>query len=931
MSLSNDSLKNSDSSAQPATNGAANLASKQMLLNVLTAVILLAVVCCGFSKTVFQGAPISRLYQLGQRDTLFAKYFTPIREGYDASVYQYFVPCHHFLVENLRKGIVPLWNPLVGCGEPFMADIETATFAPLRASLIWMEPIRSWNLLIVLNLVVFSIGTFFLGILTGLRRFAAIFAALLCAFCPFIIFHSELIGSSSSWIPLVIASFVWVEKTRTPFSRAMAGAACALMIVSGHPEPSFFGISTASLAFLLFRGMASPNDTAPKRIASVLSGFLDIAQIGLFAFAFSAPLLIPFAELLKSSDCYKLGLTEHRIGVPLNSILINLVHPAYDRCSPFLGILAIPLFISAAVGGFKQSHYLRGFLASMLLLVCMMSQLGPLDFIMNLPSFSWFVPKYCFPSLLVVACVLMGFGIQELTDKINSNWKLVCICIISGSLVVLASLIAIKFAPSLLECVRQDEAFDKMAVINKQWTKDIIILTVFCAITFVTQFLPRYRSALIVLAVSICTILSIAPLTKTAAPVNAGLNYDLVDPIPFLKERKERIVSMGRHTFCPSSNFVYGINNIVPVNVYHPTGFLSYLSKCGITPEGVNQFFDNDLSPEIDLSATKYVVSPYPVLSTKQAIPDPISIDEAAGARWQGEPELALEAASLVSDPTNHQATGTLRFKTSAKRAKQIGVQALLRDDKGNAIWFSDIDRILYLFAKNDPEKIDSFNFKMKVAIPKFDKKLSLALQIFDFEQSRFIPFSAGQADPEAPGVLELAEISPDGSATSNIVKVTENKNTTQSIFRLVSEAPNRVRVYENTKALEYCYLTKKPDDPNAEKTSSNVKWTRPDCNTIRAELDAPEQMYLVVAEFFEPHWNAMISHDNSQSKEKIIRANKYFQAIAVPKGKSVLTLSYEPLSYKIGLGIFALGLLTLSILAFKKRGVQNKAQEATP
>lgn len=960
MSLPNDPQEKPAPRDAVISSKAAGANSKQLILNLLTAGILVLVVCFGFSKTVFRGAPISRLYQLGQRDTLFARHYRPIREGYDASVYQYFVPCHHFLVQNLRKGIVPLWNPLVGCGEPFMADIETATFWPLRAALIWMEPIRSWNLLIVLNLVIFSLGTFLLSTMVALRRFAAMFAAIICAFCPFLIFHSELTGSSASWIPLVLASFVWAEKKGTLFSKALAGASCALMIVSGHPEPSFFGITAASLSYLLFKllktgsakfqpasegsetgGAGSQpdpkSDTSSTAITSqlkrapriLLHGLLDIALIGIFAFAFSAPLLIPFAELLKSSDCYKLGLTGHRMGVPLNSILINLIHPAYDRCSPFLGILSVPLITAAVVGSFKSNHYLRSLSISALILVCAMSQLGPLDFIMNLPSFSWFVPKYCFSALLVILCVLTGFGLQELTDKINTNWKQVCLSIIGASILVLASLVAIKFAPSLLECIRQDEAFEKMSVLNNQWTKDLIILTAFCVFIVISRFFKYYRSALMVLGIAVCTALSMAPLSKRASPVNAGLEYDLVKPIPFLQAQGERIVTMGRHTFCPSSNFVYGINNIVPVNVYHPSGFLTYLISCGITPEGVNQFFDNDLTPEIDLSATKYVVTPSPVTSSQQALPQPAPIPSEEGAKWMSDPVLQLEAASLLVEPENRQILGRLRFKTNARKAKQIGVQALARDEKGNTIWFGDTERILYLFAKNDPDKIDSFDYKLKIPLPKYKGEMTVAIQVFDWEQMRFLPFADAQI--ETPGVLQIAQVDSNGRTSSNIIKTVETRSTTGSVFKLVDEAKNHIRVYENTKALPYCYLSNELETGAvlsgtlaqqllaADRHFAPAKWSRPDSNSIRVEVDAPDSMYLIVAEFFEQHWKAEITQGQEQTTQEIVRANKYFQAVAVPKGKSVVNLKYDPTSFKIGLGIFAVGLVALVFLALKK------------
>lgn len=138
--------------------------------DLLALAFLIIGIMVAFGKTVFSGEAISRFYQLGQRDSLFAKYFSSVREAYDASVYQYFVPNHVFTTRSLSEGNLPLWNPLTGCGAPHLADVETAVLWPLRLALLMVEPLRAWNLLLVLNIVIYATGTYVLSRVIGLNR-----------------------------------------------------------------------------------------------------------------------------------------------------------------------------------------------------------------------------------------------------------------------------------------------------------------------------------------------------------------------------------------------------------------------------------------------------------------------------------------------------------------------------------------------------------------------------------------------------------------------------------------------------------------------------------------------------------------------------------------------------------------------------------------
>lgn len=961
--------------------------NKQLWLNLCTAGILVLCVICAFYKTVFSGQQISRVYQLGQRDTLFLKYFDPKREGYDASVYQYFVPSHSFTSKQLKNGIVPLWNPLVGCGAPYLADVETAVFWPARLLLMWLPDLRSWNLLLVMNIITFALGLFLLGKTLELRRFAIVYGSLICAFCPFLIFQSELIGSSASMIPLVMASFVNAHAKNTLIRKVIAGIACAVMILSGHPEPSFFGIVCSSMLYLFLALFDPPQKSkvgsAPEATQSESKSFfkgsakrfvlslMNIAIIGVVAFSFSAFMLLPFLELLKNSDCYKLGLEGHRFGVPLNSILINLIHPAYNNSSPFLGILSVPLALFAVLTGFKSSGKVKALSLCTIVSIALMSQLGPLDMLMNSSAFSWFVPKYCWPSLLIFIAMLAASGFESLIDAAKSEWRKTSISIIIISLLVLLCLGFIRVSPEILQCIRQDEAFEKMQVFGKFWTKDLICLTVFALLVAVSKFFGKMQSIVCVLAVSVCTVLSMAPIAKIASPVTAGFNYDLVEPIPFLQEHPGRVLTMGRHVFCPSSNFVYGINNLVPVNVYHPRRFQDFLVGCGITPEGVNQFFDGRLTSLVDLAAVKYIVSPQPVLSKSETAPPAEPLKNGKTVSWGLHEQLRLSGGSLAFYQQNRELLGSLSFKLAPEQASELAVQPLLLDEKNNVLWLGDTERLMYLFKKKPVGESIELTKDLLVPLPAVSGKLTLGVQIFSFKDMAYLHLNNSSTDDKQKLTIAQCQQS-NGELESPFLNISIASEAERR-FKLCQETASHVRVYENTRACPQAYLCHnssvlasdkevlnslisdarsdtvllekgdaEPLRANADTDTSinkaelrkddQVGFKRVDCNHIEISLRTKSPSFLVLTENFYPGWHAEIEQNGSRSNAKILHANYLFQAVAVPAGDSVLRFSFSPAGFSTGLVLFGLaifGLIGFSLRSFlsQRKGHSRRNQ----
>lgn len=987
-----------DASHELARDASSKSSSSKLIADFCAMALVPVILVIAFSKTVFGGLPISRFYQLGQRDSLLSRYYSAVREGYDASVYQYFVPNHVYTTKTWLSGHVPLWNPLTGCGAPQLADIETAVCWPLRLLLLGLEPVHSWNLLLVFNLMVCGTGTFVLARTLGTSRLASLLAGTVLAFCPYLVFQSELIGGCASLTPWVMASFVKCSTSTSSLWRIAAAIACAGMVISGHPEPVFFGISAACILRLC---LALTQQVEPKKkmLTRLIAGFKDISLVGVMSLGLSAFILLPFGELLLNSECYKLGLNGTDFGVPLNTVIVNLLHPAYGNCSPFLGIVVPAMMLTAFTR--MRNYLVTGLILTLVLTIAFMCRVGPLEGIMTWKALSWFVPKYCWPSILILSSVLAAFGVdsilnqdrphaQQLMPSLPENrWKVVGTVALSA-IAVGAGLLLCKYVPGLLQARAMDEAFDHLTVQNKLFVKDLILLGVLSVSTF-ALWLPRALRPIMIAAVMIvCTCLSMGSLVKSASPPHPAIHYDAVDPIPFLQQKNERIVSMGRHVLCPDSNLAYSIANIVPVNVYHPTRFQTYMSRSGVTAEGVNQFFDGRLGKLIDLASVKYAVSPLPVLSAEEPSGACSTIDDHNQPSWTARDGVAvtLQAGSLTVIPENFELIGKLRFSTPGSRASEMAWQPVLLDDKSQVIWFGDLERLAYMFGPHSSQEIQKCTKDVAVAIPTAlgrSANITLAVQIYDWKNNAYIDLrNRHYSEPDRKSLVPIAIFRIDGSLTDSPLGLSlTTSDTTNRHYRLVNESKERTRVYENRYALPPAYVVHKAQfvrtgkqaldrivspefdarnaavveaeptppslsaltreqqgtaqDDRSRQTLHDVPpktesctITRPDPNTVLVHVETTDPGLLVLTDTYYPGWHAELIAEAADRKEAktlpILRANYLFKAVAVPAGRYAVRFFYAPDSFRLGALTSALTLLALAGIFVKEMWTHRRA-----
>jgi hypothetical protein len=206
-----------------------------------------------------------------------------------------------FAVERVRAGEVPLWNPYILCGAPFVAANHTAVFSPFRwLDYLWPGPwVLAWDQ--VLRALVAGSGAY----LFFRRELAASFvaAAVGCWCYPL---SGTLVmtvnwghGATVTWLPWVLLASGSI--VRSPGALTIAGVALttAATQVSGHAATGGQVLLTGGVYFL-WRLAASHGFRGALRAPGLRASVAIVVAWGL-GFMLAAPQVLPTVEYLRTS------------------------------------------------------------------------------------------------------------------------------------------------------------------------------------------------------------------------------------------------------------------------------------------------------------------------------------------------------------------------------------------------------------------------------------------------------------------------------------------------------------------------------------------------------------------------------------------------------------------------------------------------------
>jgi len=192
---------------------------------------------------------------------------------------------------------VPLWNPYILGGRPFLGDPQSGIFSPFSVPSYVLPFWKSLAVAAVLKLFVAALGAFLLGRQVGMRFGGALLAGLVFGFSLWSV-------KWVSWTLMSVWTFLpWLclfseRCVRRPGALAFAGLATVvgLQWLGGHPSSSLQILVVVALGFGVRAALS-------RRLRPRLGLRLLTLGGGLVAgTALAAVMLIPFAELLGHSS-----------------------------------------------------------------------------------------------------------------------------------------------------------------------------------------------------------------------------------------------------------------------------------------------------------------------------------------------------------------------------------------------------------------------------------------------------------------------------------------------------------------------------------------------------------------------------------------------------------------------------------------------------
>jgi len=385
-------------------------------------------------------------------------------------LYQYY-PFHYFLFNNLRHLSIPLWNPYMFAGMPFLADIQTQVFYPLnwlfalissqnQSYVFWLVELKA-----ILHLLLGGIGFYLLMRELKLSKYSGVISGLTFSFSSFMIMHiiHLTLVSTFAWFPLILYFFYRTLSYRRLRDSVFAGICLGLANLAGHPQMTLHIVYCLGLFFILYlffnwhsKKTFILKNYLPFFILTIVIGFALAASAYLPAYQYSFHTvreLMTFAESAEISLSPSFFITIlipkffgslTATGTDSVQFWANPAGYAYWETALYIGI--VPLVLSI-IGILFNRHHLRWHF-SILAILALLLALGRFTPFYRLafellPGFDRFRIPARFIGLLTVAfAYFTGLGIDVLIkEKPNNRILIPGLCLFGYALIILFLLI----------------------------------------------------------------------------------------------------------------------------------------------------------------------------------------------------------------------------------------------------------------------------------------------------------------------------------------------------------------------------------------------------------------------------------------------------------------------------------------------------------
>jgi len=197
-------------------------------------------------------------------------------------------PWKTLVVDSLKQGKLPLWNPYSFSGSPLLANFQSAAAYPLNIFYLAFPQIDAWTLLVMLQPFLALIFTYWYMKKIGSGPLGATMASLSYGFSGFMAVWLEYntVGHVILWLPLILLAIEYQRSKPNGIWLGILAGANSLSLLAGHPQLYAYMLAF-SLAYAFFR------TAAQSRILVFLFSFFGVGIAGIQ--------LVPGIELIGNS------------------------------------------------------------------------------------------------------------------------------------------------------------------------------------------------------------------------------------------------------------------------------------------------------------------------------------------------------------------------------------------------------------------------------------------------------------------------------------------------------------------------------------------------------------------------------------------------------------------------------------------------------
>jgi O-antigen/teichoic acid export membrane protein len=166
-------------------------------------------------------------------------------------------PWKQFIRESLSQGEIPLWNPHLFAGMPFLATGQNAGFYPFSFFFLLLPLSQAYGWYTVSQLWLAGLLAFFLGRTLGLRRPGAFVVGLVYQGCGFMLTSAAvfpMIIGAAAWLPLLLACIEKIVRGGGSHNRSstllwvlLGAGVLGMQVLAGHVEITYYTLLVMGL------------------------------------------------------------------------------------------------------------------------------------------------------------------------------------------------------------------------------------------------------------------------------------------------------------------------------------------------------------------------------------------------------------------------------------------------------------------------------------------------------------------------------------------------------------------------------------------------------------------------------------------------------------------------------------------------------------